>query len=113
MSSNTSPSRYIEPEDSYLSEANFKADINYRMRVPTKISMGNYDGEVPNGLNSQWSNNYSNINMQVPERILVAGGDQHIGIYISVRRFELFHLKSNLRSLFVYEFESLSAFNIL
>lgn len=83
MSSNTSPGRYVEPEDAFLSEANFRADINRKMRVPNKISMGEFDGEIPNGvnMNSAWSNNYSNINMHVPERILVAGQDQHIGIY--------------------------------
>ncbi|GLV41445.1 Transport and Golgi organization 11 [Carabus blaptoides fortunei] len=76
MSANTSPARFIEPDDTYLSDANFKADISRKMRVPNKISMGDYDGEIPNG----WSNNYSNISsMQVPERILVAGQDQHIG----------------------------------
>lgn len=75
MSANTSPARFIESDDTYLSDANFKADISRKMRVPNKISMGDYDGEIPNG----WSNNYSNINMQVPERILVAGQDQHIG----------------------------------
>lgn len=84
MSANTSPGRYSEPEDAFVSEANFRADINRKMRVPNKISMGEFDGEIPNGMNmnSTWSNNYSNINMQVPERILVAGQDQHIGIII-------------------------------
>lgn len=81
MSATSSPARY--PDDDFLSEVNFKEDINKKMRVPHKISMGDYEGELTNGLNSNWSNNYSN--MQVPERILVAGQDQHIG-----KRFELF-----------------------
>lgn len=88
MSGNASPARYIESED-YLSDANFKADINRKMRVPHKISMSGYENEMPNGLNSNWSNNYSN--MQVPERILVAGQDQHIGdIRTYTRGFYLF-----------------------
>lgn len=78
MSSTSSPARYLD-EETYLSEVNFQADINKKMRVPHKISMTDYDQELTNGLNSNWSNNYSN--MQVPERILVAGQDQHIGTF--------------------------------
>lgn len=86
MSGNASPARYIENEDSFLTDANFKADISRKMRVPNKISMTDYENELPNGLNSNWSNNYSN--MQVPERILVAGQDQHIGdIFTNNRGF--------------------------
>lgn len=83
MSGNASPARYIDNEDTFLTDANFKADISRKMRVPNKISMGEYESEIPNGINgSNWSNNYSN--MQVPERILVAGQDQHIGEIIKI-----------------------------
>lgn len=78
MSGNASPARYIENEDTFLKDANFKADINKKMRVPNKISMNDYD-EMSNGVNSNWSNGYEIASMQVPERILVAGQDQHIG----------------------------------
>lgn len=77
MSENASPARFVENEDPFLTDSNFKADINRKMRVPNKISMNDYENELSNGINSNWSPNYSN--MQVPERILVAGQDQHIG----------------------------------
>ncbi|CAH1368709.1 transport and Golgi organization protein 11 isoform X1 [Tenebrio molitor] len=72
MSASTSPSHYTE--DAFVTDANFKVEINQKMKVPDKISF-NTD---MNGTNpSAWTRD--NINMQVPERILVVGQHQHVG----------------------------------
>lgn len=71
MSASTSPTHYKELEDAFISDANFKVDISQKMKVPNKISF-NPDA---NGI-TNWN---ENINMQVPDRILVAGHHQHIG----------------------------------
>ncbi len=71
MSSNTSPSHYAE--DAFLTDATFKVEINQKMKVPDKIS---FDNNV-NGMNPIWHK--EDINMHVPERILLAGNQQHIG----------------------------------
>lgn len=73
MSANTSPSHYKELEDAFISDAHFKVDISQKMKVPNKISF-NPDS---NGVTQAGWND--NINMQVPERILVMGQHQHIG----------------------------------
>lgn len=70
MSANTSPSHYTE--DAFVSDANFKVEINQKMKVPDKISFNTDMNGVHN-----WQRD--NINMQVPERILVAGQHQHVG----------------------------------
>lgn len=72
MSANTSPLHYNELENAYISDANFKVDISQKMKVPHKIS---FNQDLTNG-DKHWS---EDINMQVPERILVAGHHQHIG----------------------------------
>lgn len=75
MSNGTSPSHYTE--DAFVSDANFKVEINQKMKVPDKISFNN----DLNGMNqSSWPRD--NINMQVPERILVMGQHQHVGKWI-------------------------------
>lgn len=76
MSSTTSPSHYTE--DAFVNDVNFKVEINQKMKVPDKISFNSSD---MNGINQSatppWTKD--NINMQVPERILVMGQHQHIG----------------------------------
>ncbi|CAH0557481.1 unnamed protein product [Brassicogethes aeneus] len=72
MSANTSPSHYTE--DAFVHDANFKVEINQKMKVPDKISFN----QNMNGINhNSWTRD--DINMQVPERILVAGQHQHVG----------------------------------
>lgn len=74
MSANTSPGQYNELEDAFITDANFKVDISQKMKVPNKISFNN---DTVNGINTNsWQ---ENINMHVPERILVVGRDQHVG----------------------------------
>ncbi|KAL3283333.1 hypothetical protein HHI36_006481 [Cryptolaemus montrouzieri] len=64
MSANASPHHY---EDAFIT------DINQKMKVPDKIS---FNSDM-NGFTRDWTR--ENIDMQVPERILVAGHHQHVG----------------------------------
>jgi hypothetical protein len=74
MSASTSPSHYTE--DAFVTDANFKVEINQKMKVPDKISFStDMNGTNP----SAWTRD--NINMQVPERILVVGQHQHVEPY--------------------------------
>lgn len=73
MSANASPVHFKDMEDAFITDAHFKVDISQKMKVPDKISFNtNINGAAPPG----WT---ENINMQVPDRILVVGQDQHIG----------------------------------
>lgn len=75
MSSDASPIHFKDMEDAFITDAHFKVDISQKMKVPDKISFNtsvNMNGAAPPG----WT---ENINMQVPDRILVAGQDQHVG----------------------------------
>lgn len=72
MSANASPSHYTE--DAFVSDANFKVEINQKMKVPEKISLSNdSNGELRNS----WVRD--NFNMQVPEKLFVVGQDQYVG----------------------------------
>lgn len=73
MSANTSPTHYTE--DAFITDANFKVEINQKMKVPDKISF-NPDTNGENRMS--WAAK-DTFNMNVPERILVAGQQQHIG----------------------------------
>lgn len=52
----------------------FVTDINQKMKVPDKIS---FNSEVNGMPKADWMK--ESIDMQVPERILVAGHHQHVG----------------------------------
>ncbi|XP_044750286.1 transport and Golgi organization protein 11 [Coccinella septempunctata] len=52
----------------------FVTDINQQMKVPDKISFNQESNGIPR---AEWMK--ESINMQVPERILVAGHHQHVG----------------------------------
>jgi len=65
-----SPLHYNELEDAFITDAHFKVDISQKMKVPSKISFS----DSPNS--DKWD---ENINMQVPDRILVVGQNQHVG----------------------------------
>lgn len=73
MSGDGSPSHFNKGLEDMLNEEKFKVDINQKMKVPSRISF-NPDA---NGMNpSMW--NQENLNMHVPERILVVGGQQQM-----------------------------------
>lgn len=68
----------------FLSEAKFAQDINGKMRVPKRIRANGECSDEDlllsnqNGMMNSW--NYNNkISMNVPERIVVVGQDQHLG----------------------------------
>lgn len=73
MSANTSPSHYTE--DAFVTDANFKVEINQKMKVPDKIS---FNTDLNGDKRNSWIGD--NLNMNVPERILVAGQHQHVGM---------------------------------
>lgn len=79
MSSQSSPARYKDLEDAFITDANFKVDISQKMKVPNKIS---FSTDGPNGVNQNaWATGQEALNMHVPERILVVGQQQHIGMF--------------------------------
>ncbi|CAH1118448.1 unnamed protein product [Phaedon cochleariae] len=72
MSTGSSPSHYAQ--DAFVTDANFKVQINQKMKVPDKISF-NTDMNSDNRVS--WA--ADNFNMNVPERILVSEQHQFIG----------------------------------
>ncbi|XP_046734718.1 transport and Golgi organization protein 11 [Diprion similis] len=82
MSKAHSPTRFNGEADSFY-DSNFTLDINKRMRVPKSIRVsGDYTDENVAGTNgSSWNQMLANekFEMHVPDRILVAGQDQHVG----------------------------------
>lgn len=82
MSSHTSPSHYVE--DAFVTDADFKVDINQKMKVPDKISFNN---DMNGAVRNSWVRD--NFDMQVPERILVMGQDQHVGTRAPPREIAL------------------------
>ncbi|XP_065162988.1 transport and Golgi organization protein 11 isoform X3 [Atheta coriaria] len=89
MSSNTSPLHYNDLEDAFITDANFKVDISQKMKVPSKIS---FNSDMNGHSNGHWNDN---IHMQVPERILVAGQDQHVGTRAPPREIVFDHSLMN------------------
>lgn len=72
MSMNSSPTHF--PEDAFVTDANFKVGINQKMKVPDRIS---FSTEMNGDRTGSWTRD--SLNMNVPERILVAGQHQHVG----------------------------------
>ncbi|XP_023711885.1 transport and Golgi organization protein 11 [Cryptotermes secundus] len=79
MSKAASPTRFSGELDHFY-DPNFTADISQKMRVPKRIRV---DGESDDDQNtgSNWNAMLANekFDMHVPDRILVAGQEQHIG----------------------------------
>ncbi|KAB0798083.1 hypothetical protein PPYR_09076 [Photinus pyralis] len=69
---------YPDIDENYISDVNFKVDIGQRMKVPNKISF-NPDAPTNGVTTNPWGSELEVLNMQVPDRILVVGQDQHIG----------------------------------
>lgn len=69
---NSSPTHF--PEDAFVTDANFKVGINQKMKVPDRIS---FSTEMNGDRTGSWTRD--SLNMNVPERILVAGQHQHVG----------------------------------
>lgn len=68
----------------FHSEAKFSQDIGGKMRVPKRIRANGECSEEDlflsnqNGMMNSWNYNQK-ISMNVPERIVVVGQDQHMG----------------------------------
>ena len=73
-----------EPENEAFRDGRFTAEISNRMRVPDRIMVvGESQTRSPhfvgvNGPSGVTFGRDEKIEMQVPDRILVAGGDRHI-----------------------------------
>jgi len=69
----------------YFNNGDFTADISNRMRVPERI-MAHKEGRWPITLDNDQEDLF---NMKVPDRILVAGSDQHISQKSTPREMQL------------------------
>lgn len=86
MSGTLSPQVYGYEDDPIVQTSAYTHDISERMRVPKRIkATGEYfeDNELlanGNGV-AEW--NYQNkFDMNVPDRIVVLGQDQHLGEFL-------------------------------
>lgn len=96
MATPQSPTRFNGLiDDDLYSDMNFTADISHKMRVPKRIkATGEYSDDDhlllsnQNGIMNSW--NYSDkIDMNVPDRIVVIGQDQHLGTRSAPREIVL------------------------
>ncbi|XP_064652381.1 transport and Golgi organization protein 11-like [Lineus longissimus] len=71
-------------------DPNFTADISNKMRIPPTLGVdGDSDRPWASQSNTRQSMGESQASMQVPERILLAGYDQHIGVQDRERNLHL------------------------
>jgi hypothetical protein len=81
--------RYMESD--FYSDSAYTADISTRMRVPDRLLAHN--GTSGHGEEQEeeprWTERGSVFSMQVPDRILVAGSDQHIHSKSTPRELQL------------------------
>lgn len=83
MSKAHSPAVFNGGSDNYY-DPNFTLDINQKMTVPKSIRVnGDYSDDDASSINSNnWNNQpipADKFDMNVPDRILVVGQDQHVG----------------------------------
>jgi len=80
-------------ESEFYSDSAYTADISKQMRVPDRLMAHNGNVSPPgNSAEDQhWNHSSSSslYNMQVPDRILVAGSDQHIPSKSTPRELQL------------------------
>lgn len=91
-----SPTRMFNGlEDDLYNEAKFAHEINDRMRVPKRIkATGEYSDEDPllsnqNGVMLNSWNYHDKIDMNVPDRIVVLGHNQHLETRSAPREIQL------------------------
>jgi len=80
MSKAASPTRFSGDYDHFY-DPNFTADISQKMRVPKRIKVDGESDDDQSNAGSNWNTALANekFDMHVPDRILVAGQEQHIG----------------------------------
>jgi len=90
MANAHSPTRFNGEADNFF-DSNFTLDINQKMRVPKSIRVsGDFtDEDVPGMNGSAWNVMSKKLEMHVPDRILVAGQEQHIGTKAPPREIAL------------------------
>jgi len=75
-------------ESEFYSDSAYTADISTKMRVPDKLMAHNGHGEDVDA-GHRHAERSSIFNMAVPERILVAGGEQHVYAKSTPRELQL------------------------
>lgn len=81
MSKAATPTRFSGDLDHFY-DPNFTADISQKMRVPKRIKVdGGTEDYDQNNAGNNWNTMLINekFDMHVPDRILVAGQEQHVG----------------------------------
>jgi len=84
--------------DAAYHDSRFTAEISKRMQVPDRIAIGGQEigaGDIQNGISNAArggmndSEHAASLKMQVPERILVAGGNSHVAAKNLPRELQL------------------------
>lgn len=75
---------YVYEEDPIFQKSHYTQDISEQMRVPKRIRANGeiydeFDVYGSNGNSNQW-NFQDKIDMTVPDRIMVIGQEQHLGM---------------------------------
>ena len=70
--------------------AKYSEEISSMMSVPKKISANGYSNEheILNGNEMNSWNYHEKLNMTVPDRIVVMGQDQHLGIRNYLKKYQ-------------------------
>lgn len=94
MSGTLSAGVYGYEDDPIVQQSMTTYDLSERMRVPKRIkATGEYydENELLGNGNGMSAWNYQNkIDMNVPDRIVVLGQDQHLGKYLHETIFQQF-----------------------
>ncbi|XP_014213483.1 transport and Golgi organization protein 11 [Copidosoma floridanum] len=90
MANAHSPTRFNGEADNFF-DPNYTLDISQKMRVPKSIRVsGDFTDQEISGTNgSAWNMMSKKLEMHVPDRILVAGQEQHIGTKAPPREIAL------------------------
>ncbi|KAK7076510.1 hypothetical protein SK128_001505, partial [Halocaridina rubra] len=88
MSNITSPQRFSGTFDRFY-EGHYEPDITSAMKVPKRIRVTGENDDDPTVNWARYNGMNEKFEMNVPDRIVVAGGDQHIGTRGVPREVEL------------------------
>lgn len=78
MSNVTSPQRFSGTFDHFY-DGHFEPDISTKMKVPKRIRVTGHNDDDPTVNWARYNGVQDKVQMSVPDRIVVAGGDEHIG----------------------------------
>ncbi|XP_071544008.1 transport and Golgi organization protein 11 isoform X1 [Panulirus ornatus] len=88
MSNITSPQRFSGTFDHFY-DGHYEPDISTQMKVPKRIRVTGDNDDDPTVNWARYNGVHEKLEMKVPDRIVVAGGDQHIGTRGVPREVEL------------------------